>query len=208
MDNIYQSVWLYVLNHAYAFLFGGMLLGGETFFLPAMYFAVVGPLNAYIVLGLATLATLISDSIWYTLGRFVSLPQLLAYKFFKRRENSILQMHEVFGRHGFKLLYLSKFVYGTRIAAQVLSGTVRMPFDRYLIVNLAGVVSYLGVISLAALAAQEGLASFEKTLRYGYVSIGIFIVIVAIIHLIFKKWLGKNFAPLSQPGTKSELSEK
>jgi membrane protein DedA with SNARE-associated domain len=202
------AMWPYVANHAHLFLFLGMLVGGETFLLPAIYLAIQGTLRFSDVLLLALLATVVSDVIWYTAGRFVPLEKIFSFGIFQKKREAFNKIIGVFKKHSQKLLYISKFVYGTRTIIQISSGVIRIPFLRYTTINLAGVISYLLVITLLAILTKESLVSLEEVVYYEYVSIAIFIVIIAVIHIWLKKWLGKNFTvPSSQPGTKSEQSE-
>ncbi|MBI2630802.1 hypothetical protein HYW73_01110 [Candidatus Nomurabacteria bacterium] len=198
------NIWPYVSLHPYLFLFLGMLVGGETFLLPAAYLAAKGTLTFPLVIFFASLATLVSDTTWYFMGCFFQLEKILSWKiFFKKREIS-LKIFSVFKEHSRKLLFISKFVYGTRTLIQVLSGAIRMPFFLYTAVNLFGIMSYLMVISLAALLTKKSLANFAGISYNEYVSAAIFIFVIVLIHICLKKWLGKKLiAPSSQPGTKS-----
>ncbi len=197
-------LWPYISHYPYLLLFAGMLAGGETFLLPAVYLAINGAISFNMVVLLSCLATLISDSAWYAIGRSSSIAKTAIWKKLFKDEAAKAALAHIFEKHRRKLLYASKFVYGTRTLAQVLSGVVRMPFLEYSIINLAGILSYLLFISLLAIFTREGLASWDMMPYNGYVSVIFFIIIVGILHICLKKWLGKNFiAPSSPPGTKS-----
>ena len=203
------EIWPYILDNANLFLFLGMLVGGETFFLPAVYLSVKGTLNFSDILFFAVLATIISDTAWYALGRFFSLEKILSCKIFLKKREEFAKIFGAFKKHSQKLLYISKFVYGTRTLVQIFSGAIRMPFLRYSAVNIAGIISYLFGIALLAILTKESLVSLEEMLYYEYVYIAVFILVVGIIHICLKKWLGKNFTASSfQPGMKSEQSKK
>src|SRR3989344_3115421 len=103
------NIWSYIFNYPYLFLFLGMLVGGETFLLPAAYLAAKGTLTFPLVIFFAGLATLVSDTAWYIIGRFFPLNKILSWKmFFKKREIS-LKIFSVFKKHSQKLLFISKF---------------------------------------------------------------------------------------------------
>lgn len=173
--------------------------------MPAVYLATRGTLFFPSIVLLSGLATLISDSAWYFIGRFLPLEKILLWKTFLKKREVSLKIFEGFKNHSRKLLYISKFVYGTRTLVQVLAGTIRMPFVTYSIVNLAGIMSYLLVISTTAILTKKSLASFGQISYNEYVSAFVFILVIGIVHICLKKWLGKKFiASSSQPGMKNE----
>lgn len=192
------QLWPVIVDHAYIVLFLGMIIGGETFLLPAVYLASRGTLSFPLVITFAVLATLVSDTFWYALGRFTPLQKLLKWK----KVGLSVKIISIFKEHSQKLLFISKFVYGTRTLAQVLSGAIRMPFLIYSAVNLMGILAYFFSIVIVAILTRASLASLEDLSYNNYVSVILFILIVGIIHLCLKKWLGREFtASSSQPGT-------
>jgi membrane protein DedA with SNARE-associated domain len=196
----------HVASHPYLYLFLGMVIGGETFFLPAVYLASQGVLHFSAVLAISALATLISDTAWYVIGRSFPLSRILSWKKFSARRDAYIKIFQVFKTHSKKLLFISKFVYGTRTMVQILSGSVKMSFLNYSFVNLAGITSYLLAVSLLAFITKHGLASLEYLSYNKYVSVGVFIILIAIFHLCLKKLLSKKFSASSSPlGTKNEL---
>lgn len=204
MDFIIR-LWPYVSIHPYLLLFLGMLIGGETFLLPAAYLAAKGTLSFPMIFLFAVLATLVSDTAWYSIGRFVSLPKILSWKIFSKKRDTMLKIFPKFQNHSEKILFISKFVYGTRTLAQIFSGTIRMPFIKYSIVNLAGILSYLAAICLMAVFTRKSLANFSEMSYNEYVVAAIFILLVVVIHICLKRWLGKKIlASSSLHGMRNE----
>jgi membrane protein DedA with SNARE-associated domain len=197
--------WPFIANHAYLLLFLGMLIGGETFLLPAVYLATKGAMSFPLLFLFAAAATVISDTCWYLIGRNFLLEKILSWKLFSKNRDVTDRIFSGFQRHSQKVLFISKFVYGTRTAAQVLSGSIRMPFIKYSVVNLAGIMSYLVLICVMAIFTKDGLANFGNISYNEYASIAIFIFIVITVHILLKKWLGKKIlASSSQLGTKEK----
>ena len=188
-----QTIWPHISAHPYVYLFLGMLVGGEAFLLPAVYLTIHGSLQVSAVFLFSALATLISDSAWYAVGRSFPLANILSWKRFSARRESYTKIYDGFRVHSQKLLFVSKFVYGTRTIVQILSGSIRMPFWRYSVVNLSGIMSYLASIFLLALFAEKSLASFRDISYNKYEFAAVFIILILIFHLCLKKWLNKNF---------------
>ena len=135
--------------HPYLFIFLGMLVAGEVILLPAIYLAATGRLDIASVIALSVIATLLSDFVWYYAGR--KFPASALGRIPGRGTSRVVKgLEKLFRRNGVQVLFLSKFVYGTRITAQVLSGVHDMPLGRYFIANTLGVLAVTGVLVVIA----------------------------------------------------------
>ncbi len=162
--HIPESVLSLLASHPYIIVFVGLLLGGETVLLPALYFAVIGVLNGGYVMGIMILATVISDAFWYALGRGV-LPTAIR----KMVKQERLERAGVFSRIGtgkeLIILFYSKFIYGTRIAAQIFCGMRRVNFSLYLGVNTLAVIA-LGSVYYFAVSSSLVLVNSLDSLHF------------------------------------------
>lgn len=137
--------------NAYPLLFVGLLAAGELVLLPALYLAVTGRLELAWVFGIAVTATAISDLGWYTLGRLA--PTAALTRLAKRRGGRLLPwLERQYTARAPQTLFASKFVYGTRVMAQLLAGLHGMPLRVYLPVNAAAIVAITLLLSGIALA--------------------------------------------------------
>lgn len=145
----------YVLGNlqanAYPLLFVGLLAAGEVVLIPALYLAVTGHLELPVVLGIAISATILSDLGWYGLGRL--FPSAALSRLAKRRGGRLLPwIEQVFTERAARALFYSKFVYGTRVLAQLLAGLHAMPLRVYLPVNTIAIVAVTLLFTAIALA--------------------------------------------------------
>lgn len=147
--DLFQQVLSLLQTYPYLFIFVGMLVAGEVVLLPAIYLAATGRLDLAAVISLAILATVVSDLFWYGLGRKFpasALDRIPGH----HSNNAVRGLERLFNRKGVQILFLSKFVYGTRTAAQVLAGVHDMRFRTYIIVNFLAVLTLFAVfVSLA-----------------------------------------------------------
>src|SRR4051812_25995630 len=131
----------------YLLLFVTLLLGGETVLVPALYLALIGKLQIAPVIAVASLATILSDCAWFFVGRLLPAERLSRIRWLGKKWPQVLAKSSgLFHRHGLKLVFISKFLYGTRIASQMLAGVARLPFVRYLMVNAGSVFVWLTLI--------------------------------------------------------------
>jgi membrane protein DedA with SNARE-associated domain len=140
----------YVLGNlntsAYPLLFIGLLAAGEVVLIPALYLAVTDRLDLALVVGIAITATTLSDLAWYTIGR--AFPAVALRRLSARRGGRLLPwLERTFNERGAQALFASKFVYGTRVMAQLLAGLHAMPLRLYLPVNTAAIVAINAVLA-------------------------------------------------------------
>jgi membrane protein DedA with SNARE-associated domain len=178
--------------HPYVFIFIGMFFFGETVFFPALYLAFRGTLSVSSVIELMIAATILSDLVWYVIGR--SMPKTRAVRLMGHRAARVMEkISEFFMMHRLRVLYLSKFVYGTRTVVQVLSGMYKTPFVPYMIVNMLGVVSIATVILVLAYITNSTLDALTDTVHTLEIGFLVLIAILACVYIfirrvIVRKW--------------------
>ncbi len=162
--------------HPYIALFAGMLIAGEIILLPAIFLATTGRIDLLAVVSISLLATLISDAIWYALGR--RFPARFIKRFSGRFGHKFLDsMERIFNAGGGQVLFLSKFVYGTRTLVQVFAGLHGMPFRNYLPINMAGVLAVIVVLILVSYAIVGMTIRIEEVMQRLQVAFLLFVVI-------------------------------
>jgi membrane protein DedA with SNARE-associated domain len=176
--------------HPYIILFIGLLFTGEAFLLPAVYLALSGKLHLSYIVGIAMISTAIADIFWYSVGSHIK------NRFAKRLvtgrvQKGLEKLSGAFSKRSGLVLYLSKFVYGTRTAAQVLSGLQGMSFRRYFGINFLGIFSLLMFIIILAYsidATVEGIGGIIHTLETGFL---IFVVVLITVQFLFGRYIKK-----------------
>lgn len=174
----------FFLEFKYVFFFIGMIIFGETVLIPALYGTIFGFFDLWLILGIALFATLLSDSVWYAVGRLWGKERIYSSRLFRNRQRTFEQIERTFNKQSLKILFLSKFVYGTRIAVQLLAGIYRVRFGSYLAVNALGTASLLVVFTAITYLVKESANAVELFTRRFEIAILIFTVAVAALHLI------------------------
>ena len=181
-----------LVAHPYWFIFFGLLVAGETIFLPAVYLALQGAFPVTHIVYLMIGASLLSDFVWYVLGRIFSGNATLAWMPGTRMERTATRISSAFKQHGEWMLFLSKFVYGTRTVVQALSGVYKMPPIRYIGINLLGTatlgIAYVGLIHFVAVSLQ-GAGDLVSDARIVF---ALFVVCIVVLHVAVRygvrKW--------------------
>ena len=163
-------------DQTYFVLFLGLLFGGETVFVPALYWALIGKLALVPLLITATAATILSDGAWFMVGRFLPAERIARIEFLGRKWPQLFfSTSKLFREHGVAAIVISKYVYGARIAVQMLAGLNRLGFKRYLTVNTASVLLWLGSLLALGMLASKSVDALHLGIHRAYLILGIFI---------------------------------
>jgi membrane protein DedA with SNARE-associated domain len=148
-----------LILYKYPFLFAGMFFFGEAIFVPAVFLSFEGQIHIAGVIIVSILANIIADFVWYFLGDTVPFEKILTWKQVKGREKTVDRISGLIETYGFKILFVSKFIYGTRILVQIICGMKRLNLWKYLLINAAGTTLYLGFLYGLTAALHAGISS-------------------------------------------------
>ena len=178
-------------TYKYAVLFFGMLFLGETFLLPAVYLSLDGKISPGMVVLISCVATVVSDVVWYYLAFIVPFHKIRHWRRVEHHQDKFEKLSQLFDKHNYRILFLSKFVYGTRILVQILCGVKRMNFWKYIAVNIFGVLSYMVFLYFIAVVVNRSIAG--EVMGGFKIAIAVFIVIVIVINLCIRYLAEKNW---------------
>lgn len=153
----------FLSEYKYALIFVGLLAAGEAVLIPAIYFAFAGRLELPLVVTLAFAATIVSDALWYFLGRWFGRGGQFLQRFVWTER--VKSFSAYFSRNSFVALFFSKFIYGTRIAAQVLSGISKMALRNYFAVNAAATAAWIFCLVILGAGFSAGIDELSSTVR-------------------------------------------
>lgn len=170
-------------DHPYAFIFVALLFAGELVLLPSIYLAVTGRLQIEFVFAVAVVAMAVSDLAWYYLGR--SVPRARLERFGGGRLGQAMAgVERLYMQRGAQILVGSKFVYGTRTAAQILSGIHRMPLRTYLVANSIGVALLVGALCALGYSVRGTVARMGDLVEHIEVAFLVFVLASIAVHLL------------------------
>ncbi len=144
-----------LIQHGYALFFAGILaeqiglpLPSVLFLLAAGALAGTGHFNLALAIGLAFLAALLTDILWYELGRRhgVRILQFLC-RIALEPDSCIRRTENVFARHGARSLLVAKFIPGLNTVAPPLAGIFRMRLSRFLLFDGLGTFLWAGAFT-------------------------------------------------------------
>jgi membrane protein DedA with SNARE-associated domain len=146
----------------YPAIFVGIIFLGGLVLLPAVYLSMTGTISLFLFL-INILAAATADSFWYAIGKMAKKEKLYTYRFVKKRIVEAERFSAFFSKHGVLLVFLTKFIYGTRIASHVLAGMHKIRFYKFLIATAAGTALWFGLFFVLFHSVDAGLAEAEAT---------------------------------------------
>jgi membrane protein DedA with SNARE-associated domain len=190
IDTFIHAITGAFTSYPYIFIFIGLIFAGESILLPAIYFALRGELTLSYVVAIALVSTLIADLFWYWIGAHVG--NKVANRFLSGKIKAMLErLSGAFSKRSVLVLYLSKFVYGTRIAAHILAGLKRMSISKYLSVNFLGTLSLIVLTVVLSYFIHASVSSMKGVVHTLEITmLGIVAVIIG-THLILGKFIKK-----------------
>ncbi len=141
-----SSILEFLTRHGYSVLLVwvfaeqlGLPIPSIPLLLAAGALAGIGRLNFFIAAAMAILAALVSDVLWYQLGRSKGVKVLhFLCRISLEPDSCVRNTESVFARYGAKSLLVAKFVPGLTTAAPPLAGIFQMSRRRFLIYDGLG----------------------------------------------------------------------
>ncbi len=153
-----------------------------------LHFNLIDLIPAYLAL---MIGDLLGDTFWYWIGRRFGLPFIRRFgHFFRVSEKDVLSVEKIFHAHKDTILIVSKVTmgFGFALVTLITAGLVRIPFNRYIIMNAAGQFVWTGaLLSLGYLFSQLYVTFDNIFARISTIAIGVFLLIVIIRYASFIK---------------------
>ena len=172
----------------------GLPIPSMLFLIAAGALVGTGQLDAFRVVSLSFLATLIADVLWFQLGsRYGTRVLALLCRISFEPDSCVRMAEQIYRRHGLRALLLSKFVPGLSTVAPPLAGVFQLGLRRFLIFDSIGAFIWVAVSvsigyvfssqieAVAILVAQLGI-----TLGLGLLAV---IALFAGVKFALRQWM-------------------
>jgi membrane protein DedA with SNARE-associated domain/rhodanese-related sulfurtransferase len=145
-----------------------------------------GGLNMMACVGVALIAALLADNIWYGIGRAKGTSVLLLMcRLFWKPDACVNRTKILFVQYGSKTLLFAKFVSGLSTLAPPLAGITQIPFTRFILFDGLGAFIWAVPPLVVGSYLQKGLGSFEAQLSIQMPSL---LVICGVVLLVILGW--------------------
>jgi membrane protein DedA with SNARE-associated domain len=178
--------------YLYPFLFVGITFLGGLVLMPAMYLTHVGAVSLLYLFLITIFAGAVSDSVWYFIGSSAKKEKLYSFRFIKNKIQEAGKFSEFFSKHGVRLVFFTKFVYGTRIASHVLAGLHKIGYARFLGATMAGTATWFAIFYFLIRSINVGITAAKATaFRIQILFLGV-VAILLVVNWFTGKYLRKK----------------
>lgn len=143
--------WIYAILFVVIFCETGLVitpfLPGDSLLFAAGTFAATGALHLPWLLAVLILASILGDSVNFTIGNFIG-PKVFNYpdSRFLRKEY-LERTHRFYEKHGGKTIILGKFMPIIRTFAPFVAGVGRMQYRHFLLINISGALIWICLLT-------------------------------------------------------------
>lgn len=180
----------------YAILFFSMIIEGELFLLAAGILSNLGAFDFFDVLFLSFGGVLLGDVVWYSLGRFfqAKYPNQRIIKFVERR---VRRMFPSIENNPFRLVFISKFLYGFNHSTIFILGFLKINFWNFFKVQFQA--SFLWVLTFLILGYFFGYTAIHISSKINKLVLAVLVILAVFFivertldYFIAKRVLEKN----------------
>jgi membrane protein DedA with SNARE-associated domain/rhodanese-related sulfurtransferase len=174
----------FVVRHGYWLIFawvlveqGGLPIPSAPLLLAAGALSGTGKMNLGVVIGIAVLAALASDSMWYQLGlrKGVRVLQLLC-RISLEPDSCVRRTQVSFGDNGARVLLVAKFIPGLNAMAAPLAGVIRMGWRRFVLLDAVGALLWVSAFTVTGYAFSGELERVAG--QAAYMGEWLFVIVV------------------------------
>jgi membrane protein DedA with SNARE-associated domain len=165
---VLDSMWTFLVAHAYAVVFVGVLVDatgtpfpGRLLLITAGGIAATGGANVLLLICLAVVAALLGDHVWYLAGRLGGdrVVRLYCRVVLLGATPCVERAKAYFARFGPGVFIVGRFVAGVRIVVTPLAASSGMPYRRYVLYDAIGAAVWATVwILLGFLLGDQWIA--------------------------------------------------
>lgn len=208
----------FVIRHGYMLVFAwvlveqaGLPIPSAPMLLAAGALAGTHRMNLGMAIALAVLGSVISDSMWYELGRLKGVRVLQFLCRISLEPDSCVRRTQVsFTRNGPRVLLGAKFIPGLNAMAAPLSGIIRMGWAKFLLFDTIGALAWAGTFTITGYAFSSELERVAA--RAAYLGEGLLFLLLAAFagYILWKYYNRQRFLHKLRIAriTPEELKEK
>jgi membrane protein DedA with SNARE-associated domain len=149
-----------------------------------------GKLHIYLVFLVGITALMMGDSLMFILGRHTGWALLgLLCKVSINPETCILRSAESFYKRGKKTLLIAKFIPGINTMAPPLAGSMRMPFEQFFWLDLAGASLYAAAYCALGYVFRDFLAVIMRGMHTAGRAVEIVVLVALLTYVAYRIWV-------------------
>jgi len=202
----------FLIIYGYWFAVPIMIIEGPIATIVMSFFASFGYFNPFVVLTFSFFADMISDTVFYAIGRINGDGFVRRFgKYFKLSERTFLYLQDFFGKHGGKSIFLAKILFGIVPPVFITAGYSRMNLKKfYFFSSLGGILWSSSMVALGYFFGFQFAGEFgnigELFTNAGLVMVGLLALFI-VYRFYLHKIVASKFKLLLKPVGKNNNNE-
>jgi len=145
-----------------------------------------GQLDPWLALASCLLGVLAGDCLMYAIGRRFGSNLVREHPFWARfvKPDREAQIEEMIRRHGLKVFFLTRFLVGLRSPVYLTAGILRMPFKRFLVIDLSCATLVVGTFFLLSFHFGQTITRWIQRAEILVTGGVLLAVAIAVVYLI------------------------
>lgn len=189
---LFSHAWLIGLLHQYGYSALGVIIGLECVGLPlpgetllvaaAVYAGTSHQLHISLVILAAVLGSVLGQTAAFLIGRSLGTALLNRYgRYIGLTPPRVMLGHDLFRRHGEKVVFFGRFIAILRSVAGLLAGITEMSCARFTAANVAGSVAWAGLYGTAGYMLGHTMKAVAGPMSMALGALGIAALIIAFL---------------------------
>jgi len=180
--DIISQILIFFGNNTPAISFFGAIIGGEETLVLLTIYSVDGTLHLGYILLFFYLGIMVSDTMWYLIGKSRLFAWLIKLKFISSAYGYWGKLLDTTTKKkDFQTLFVTKFLYGFRIPTIMYLARERLSLQSFLKYSLLANFIWVGIISTLGWMTGKGI----KTVTYFSNSIVLEVFLVGVVLVLF-----------------------
>lgn len=194
----------FITTYGYLAVFLGTVIWGETIMIAAGFLTSLPSveLNLGLVMVFGAIGTLVADNFWFLIGHSGKkgsrwLERYERYARFKPR--MVDKFKHKFDEHAGKTIFLSKFIYGTRIVVLMMAGGLGIKYKKFFFYNAISIIFWAIGMGFVGYFLGEGFLEVKEYIKgaeYILLGIVVLIILIKIIMSIRSRKIKKAYEPV------------
>lgn len=177
-------------TYGYLILFFYTLGGGMIAIIAGGVLSYAGEMDLAFVIIIATIANFLGDTLLFYLSRY-SKKEFASYLKKQRRNLALAQV--LFKKHGDKIIFMQKYVYGIKTLVPIAIGLTKYSFVKFSFLNILASIVWGLALGFASYYAGDFLMKvFEGMKKYPFIMPIVMFILIGGIVLYFKKATKKS----------------
>ena len=176
-----------LIQYGYAIYFPLTIIEGPIVTVIGGFLSSLGYFNLFLVYSMAIFGNLVGDTGYYFIGRWGGDKISSRKRFLGINTEQVKKLEKHFDKHAGKTIFLGKWTHYFIIPILVAGGVVKMPYKKFIWLNLVGELPKSLAFLLVGYYFGEAYNQLDKFSNYALVAVIIIAIIIAIVYFLRKK---------------------